>query len=85
MDGRLRKSSLSTIENSFMETEIFLLTVSPEGDSSLLWLKSTRLSESISISQIQKINGVVVTNVIVENIDFKSAYSIKKKIAFGAS
>ena len=76
MDGRLRKSSLSTIENSFMETKIFLLTVSPEGDSSLLWLKSTRLSESISILQIQKINGVVVTIVIVENIDFKSAYSI---------
>ena len=76
MDGKLRKSSLSTIENSFMETKIFLLTVSPEGDSSLLWLKSTRLSESISILQIQKINGVVVTIVIVENIDFKSAYSI---------
>ena len=46
------------------------LSISPEGESSFLWLKCTQLFECISMSQIPKINGVLVTIVIVENIDF---------------
>ena len=46
------------------------LSVFPKVIFMFLFLKWRRLSESISMSQTSKINGVMVTIVIVENIDF---------------
>ena len=52
-----------------IQITVLELSVFPKVIFLLPFLKWTRLSESISMSQISKINVVVVTIVIVENID----------------